>query len=455
MADLWYYTCAGKQMEPVTMAELQRLAAEGVLRPTDMVWKEGMARWVRASAAQELYAALPATPVVLAPAGAQEMVGQEEIPPAPVALVVPVPIPETKQEKTRPEPPKPARRPTEEERPRPTARRAEKPAEEERPRRRKTEASNSSGILIALGVGGGVLAIVLILAAVVFLFARARHPAPGPHANQNQGGFNGGILGQGFPMPQATPDLDIYIYDKNTKKEDMQIQAGQLPPGQPAKWLAKDSEPNQDCDINPWSPPRSDDYLIRVVHCDDNALTPHVTVRARVSIQELNPAGKTRTYDVSLEKGREHTNRLPFQQGTIYHVSVRTLEVIKTPRPAFVDNTPKPLQPEPLPADVSPLPGKVEFDRLEPGKDFVFKIQVPAGKKANISASAYTKRTGTSLQMFVYRERDNVALSQDAEAGVERTVLLPAPAQTEIYRVRIVNAGTAIVRGSALFTEQK
>ena len=29
MAEMWYYTCEGKQMEPVTTAELKKLAASG------------------------------------------------------------------------------------------------------------------------------------------------------------------------------------------------------------------------------------------------------------------------------------------------------------------------------------------------------------------------------------------------------------------------------------------
>src|SRR5688572_2231116 len=55
MAEMWYYTSEGKQMEPVTAPELKQLAASGLLKPTDMVWKEGMPKWVRASSAQGLF----------------------------------------------------------------------------------------------------------------------------------------------------------------------------------------------------------------------------------------------------------------------------------------------------------------------------------------------------------------------------------------------------------------
>jgi GYF domain 2 len=55
MAEMWYYTTEGKQMDPVAIKELKRLVGEGVLKPTDMVWKEGMPRWIRASSLKELF----------------------------------------------------------------------------------------------------------------------------------------------------------------------------------------------------------------------------------------------------------------------------------------------------------------------------------------------------------------------------------------------------------------
>ena len=55
MAEMWYYTCEGKQMDPVSIKELKRLVGDGVLKPTDMVWQEGMPRWIRASSVKELF----------------------------------------------------------------------------------------------------------------------------------------------------------------------------------------------------------------------------------------------------------------------------------------------------------------------------------------------------------------------------------------------------------------
>lgn len=55
MADLWHYTSNGKQMDPIPTEELRKLAASGLVKPTDLVWREGMADWVRASAAKGLF----------------------------------------------------------------------------------------------------------------------------------------------------------------------------------------------------------------------------------------------------------------------------------------------------------------------------------------------------------------------------------------------------------------
>lgn len=67
--ELWYYTTGGKQMEPVTAAELRQLAGSGFLQPSDLIWKEGMANWVKASTMKNLFpaAAGPARVVVVEP----------------------------------------------------------------------------------------------------------------------------------------------------------------------------------------------------------------------------------------------------------------------------------------------------------------------------------------------------------------------------------------------------
>lgn len=41
----WFYANAGQQSGPVNDADFERLAREGVIQPTTLVWREGMANW--------------------------------------------------------------------------------------------------------------------------------------------------------------------------------------------------------------------------------------------------------------------------------------------------------------------------------------------------------------------------------------------------------------------------
>ena len=53
----WFYANAGKQMGPVTQAEFDQLAREGVIQPATLVWREGMNQW---EAWEKVVATLPA-----------------------------------------------------------------------------------------------------------------------------------------------------------------------------------------------------------------------------------------------------------------------------------------------------------------------------------------------------------------------------------------------------------
>ncbi|MBB5351398.1 putative membrane protein [Haloferula luteola] len=56
----WYYARSGKQFGPVPEPELERLARAGELDPlADLVWKEGMAQWMRPCEIPELIWARP------------------------------------------------------------------------------------------------------------------------------------------------------------------------------------------------------------------------------------------------------------------------------------------------------------------------------------------------------------------------------------------------------------
>ncbi len=62
-AQLWHYTLAGKQQPAITLQQLQQLATNGTLAPTDLVWTQGMPQWQPASFIPELAFQQPATPL--------------------------------------------------------------------------------------------------------------------------------------------------------------------------------------------------------------------------------------------------------------------------------------------------------------------------------------------------------------------------------------------------------
>lgn len=57
MSQEWYYSVDGDRQGPIGGAELKKLAETGTLKPTDLVWKDGMADWVPARSIKGLFSA--------------------------------------------------------------------------------------------------------------------------------------------------------------------------------------------------------------------------------------------------------------------------------------------------------------------------------------------------------------------------------------------------------------
>jgi hypothetical protein len=70
----WYYTKNRQKVGPMTKAQLQQLVRTGELSRTDMVWKQGMAKWMLAGQVRGLF---------------------EDGPPQVVTASVPPPLPES------------------------------------------------------------------------------------------------------------------------------------------------------------------------------------------------------------------------------------------------------------------------------------------------------------------------------------------------------------------------
>ena len=57
MAGQWHYQHGGQNHGPLTSADLKESAVAGKLLPTDLVWKEGMEKWVPAKSVKGLFPA--------------------------------------------------------------------------------------------------------------------------------------------------------------------------------------------------------------------------------------------------------------------------------------------------------------------------------------------------------------------------------------------------------------
>ena len=55
----WYYSKGGEQKGPVEQQELQRLLSTGEVKPTDLVWRDGLANWQAASQVPEWCRRIP------------------------------------------------------------------------------------------------------------------------------------------------------------------------------------------------------------------------------------------------------------------------------------------------------------------------------------------------------------------------------------------------------------
>ena len=64
MSQEWYYAADGDRKGPVGSADLKKLADDGKLKPTDLVWKDGMADWAPAKSIKELFGASGAAPTM-------------------------------------------------------------------------------------------------------------------------------------------------------------------------------------------------------------------------------------------------------------------------------------------------------------------------------------------------------------------------------------------------------
>ncbi|MBI3407501.1 MAG: DUF4339 domain-containing protein [Planctomycetes bacterium] len=185
MADMWHYTRDGKSMDPVSTPELKHLAQAGLLKPTDLVWHEGMPAWAPASKTRGLFGDAPSLHMV------PEPITQRDAPEAPDDL---------------------PRRAGRARSPEPRVRNDDDGvdsghSDDRPPRRRPSSDGLSTGAVIGVVVG----AVVLIVAVVIgsMLLISSANPRRGPVAQNNPQFGNPQILKDKDWQPwQPPPDFN-------------------------------------------------------------------------------------------------------------------------------------------------------------------------------------------------------------------------------------------------------
>lgn len=244
MADEWYYTNDGKQLGPISAAQLKQMAVNQQLQPTDLVWKQGMATWVPAGTAKGLFpeAAQPAAVERTAVAPLDEEVADER------------PTRRRRVEEDGDLDDRPRRR-----------RREEGDDEDYAPRRRRRSRPGSNkGLLIGLIVGGGVLLLLGGVGVVVLIVVLVSRGGPGSYTiNLLPGEHNIRTVYFTTKTTEVTvtsdhnSDVDLYIEDSGGRQLASDVSIG----------------PNSRI---VFTPPRSGSYRLIVVNLGPISNRSHV-----------------------------------------------------------------------------------------------------------------------------------------------------------------------------------
>ncbi|HZZ78330.1 MAG TPA: DUF4339 domain-containing protein [Gemmataceae bacterium] len=400
MAEMWYYTTEGKQMDPVSMKELKRLVGDGTLKPTDMVWKDGMARWIRASSVKELFPD-PISALDHYFSSAQDPVKKDAGPTSVTAASAtssPTPasaksVPATVDDEEEETPRKKRKRSSDDDDDRDNG----------KPPKRRAESSRGGGGGSSIGIIIGVVVLVLFLLvgcgggfAILLIFGlKDAEPIKGQVSYQASIGPHGSDSrtfhfrrGVDYELTVRSdprqPDVDLFVIKSST---GVVIIADQT--------IGPDS-------LIRWTPGEEGDYRVEVRN-----LHNFMRVTSNVQIREIQP------------------NQAP-----------------PPPPPPKDKQIPPPKDggPQPLPPDTREGKGSISLGIVQTNTERVQKFRVRAGHKVDLRVVPNGKGANIDFNLFVHRDSDNAMLASDDGPGAVASVSF-VPQATEIVRVRIVNAG--------------
>ncbi len=226
----WYYTSSNQQKGPISWDELRQLAASGILQPTDLVWKEGMLDWLKASKKEGLFS------------DPNRARGEEQFAEEPL-------------------------------RRRPRDRGDRDDDFDDRPRRRRRSSEGLPlGAKVAIIGGSIAVGLLILVVIIVLLVSGSRNVQGGPGAytitlapGRNDVRFFRFNAGQNVRITVTTqaflnnPDVDLYVERGNMH-------------------VASDTRVSKDCFVN-FIAPVTDTYRVRVVNLGPGSATSTVMVQ--------------------------------------------------------------------------------------------------------------------------------------------------------------------------------
>ncbi|MBI1832414.1 MAG: DUF4339 domain-containing protein [Planctomycetes bacterium] len=392
MAEMWYYTNEGKQMDPVTLKELKRMAGDGSLKPTDMVWKDGMPRWIRANSVTELF---PDPSSALDQYFTQTR--QEKQDPSKTGVV-------------------PAGGSTASASTGTTSTKRKTSADDEDdagpPRRRaESAAGGGSGIGIFLAMGCAVIILMGGLLAGVVLLVLALRPSPDDAKKDAEKDRKDGEVGAPLDGP-VTYEALLKAREAHTSKP-YNLKAGVF-----YQAVISRAEPN-----NLKAPMK---FFVRGPDGNDFKF-------------KNNMVGTT--WEWKAKQDGDHRLYFELQDGDPINATITLREKGDAP------------QKPPLPADTKE--GKSQFQTpaaLKPKDVYEQKLRVQADYAATISFTAIDKLKGTKIDLVVVKDSDRNAVI--AKSGPKASVAFRVNA-TEIVVVRVINSGPTTVRVNVIYNVSK
>jgi len=390
MSVLWYFTTAGKKMEPVTATELEQLAMSGHLQPNDLVWKEGMEAWAKAS-----------TITGLIPANVRPQ-----------------------SDSIRTEAPRAdAARSRSDDDDRPRRRRNE---EDDNSRRLRKPAPGMSGLAIGLIIGGGIAVVLLVIVGIAIFAVRSRGAGAIADYTVNLGvnqfhtrnfSFKAGSLYELRVTSDQDTDVDLHIKDLNNNLIAADISVG------PSSLIE-------------WSPAATGDYRIEVANLDLERFN-----RSHVVIRNLGPSAGpvVRVPAAQPQIGPQALNRRPPFVPNFPKVPPPNVPIVRK-----FQEFPK--------AKLLPKPGPVlaeQTDVIAPNSFWQKTVSYPIARLVEVKVTSDDPANDVDLVVF---DRLNQRIASDELVSPHCAVTFPTT-NKGVYRMQVKNHGPNPARCTIMYTQ--